>query len=75
MVIYGMFAGAAYSLVMDIWTVLWYNKGFDTSLYLAALGTALPHTLMYVVSNGAFLWLCARPFGEKLERIRIKYGV
>jgi len=75
MVIYGMFAGAAYSLVMDIWTVLWYNKGFDTSLYLAALGTALPHTLMYIVSNGAFLWLCARPFGEKLERVKIKYGV
>lgn len=75
MVLYGVFAGAAYSLVMDIWTVLWYNKGFDTELYLAALGTALPYTMIYIVSNALFLWLCAGPFGEKLERVKIKYGV
>lgn len=74
-VIYGAMAGVVYSVVMDIWTVLWYGKGFDPSLYIAALVTALPHTLLYTVSNAVFLWLCARPFGEKLERVKIKYGV
>ncbi|MGI6202475.1 MAG: ECF transporter S component [Eubacteriales bacterium] len=74
-VLYGAVAGVTYSVVMDVWTVLWYNKGFDPALYLAALGTALPHTLLYTASNAVFLWLCARPFGEKLDRVKIKYGV
>ena len=42
--------------------------------YLAALGTALPYTIAYAASNVIFLNLLARPFGEKLERVRIKYG-
>ncbi len=72
---YGLFAGAAYSFVMDIWTVLWYNGNLDSSLYLSALVTALPYTALYSVSNVIFLWFLAKPFGEKLERVKIKYGV
>jgi energy-coupling factor transport system substrate-specific component len=37
--------------------------------------TALPHTLLYAVSNVVFLYLFAKPFGEKLERVKLKYGV
>ena len=72
--VYGIFAGVAYSFIMDVWTVLWYNGGFKPALYVAALGTALPYTIAYAVSNVIFLNLLARPFGEKLERVRIKYG-
>lgn len=72
--IYGIFAGAAYSLLMDIWNVLWYSGGFNPSLYKAALATALPFTIAYAVSNVIFLNIVARPFGEKLDRVRIKYG-
>ena len=73
--LYGVLAGTAYSLIMDVWTVLWYNGGFSAELYTAALTAALPITLMYAVSNVIFLNLLARPFGEKLERVKIKYGV
>ena len=72
---YGAVSGLVFSLVMDVWTVMWYNSGFDASLYLKAMVTALPHTIMYVVSNVVFLILLAKPFGSKLERIRTKYGV
>ena len=48
---------------------------FNWELYLAALGTAVPYTVTYAVSNFFFLWLMAKPFGEKLGRIKIKYGV
>lgn len=75
LVLYGVLSGAAYSLVMDVWTVLWYNDGFSWELYLAALVSAAPHTLLYAVSNAVFLWLLAPPVGKKLERIRLKYGV
>lgn len=72
---YGAFSGLLYSLMMDVWTVLWYDGGFRWELYLSALITALPHTLLYSLSNLLFLWFLAKPFGEKLERVRIKYGV
>ncbi len=75
LLLYGILSGVGYSLVMDIWTVLWYNDGFVLSRYLAAFVTALPHTVLYAVSNFLFLWWMAKPFGSKLERIRMKYGV
>ena len=75
LLVFGVLAGAAYSMVMDVWTVMWYGSGFDWTLYAAAIATALPHTLLYAASNFAFLWFLAKPIGEKLERIRVKYGL
>ena len=72
--LYGIFAGVAYSFLMDIWTVLWYNGSFNPGLYAAALATAIPYTVMYAASNVIFLNMLAKAFGEKLYRIKIKYG-
>ncbi len=72
---YAFLSGILYSLVMDIWTVLWELGGFSMEAYLAKMLTALPHTLLYAVSNVIFLFLFAKPFGEKLERVKLKYGV
>ena len=72
---YGVLSGVVFSLIMDIWTVLWYNDNFDLTLYLAALATALPHTALYSVSNFIFLWFMAKPFGDKMNRIKNKYGI
>ena len=73
--LYGIFAGVLYSFIMDVWTVVWYNGDFVVSLYLAALTSAIPYTISYVLSNVVFLWIFAKPFGEKLERMHVKYGV
>ena len=75
LLIYGVLSGIAFSFVMDIWTVLWYNDTFDPTLYLTAIGTALPPTVLYSISNFIFLWFMAKPFGDKLNRIKITYGV
>ena len=72
---YGVLSGVAFSFIMDIWTVLWYNGTFSLPMYLGALSTAVPYTIMYAVSNLIFLLLLARPMGEKLARIKLKYGV
>ncbi len=72
---YGVLSGIVYSMILDVWTVLWYHGEFSLSLYLAATVTALPHTALYAVSNGAFLWCLRKPIGDKLERIRVKYGI
>lgn len=71
----GVTAGIAYSMLMDVWTVLWYSGGFDIGLYLAAIVSALPFTAVYAVSNAGFLLLLRKPLGEKLGRIKKKYGV
>ena len=75
LLIFGVVAGAAYSLIMDVWNVLWYAGGLDWSLYAASVATALPHTLLYAVSNFVFLYFLAKPFGEKMARVKVKYGV
>lgn len=73
--IYGVISGVAFSLIMDVWSVVWYSGELNPTLYLSTIVTALPHTAMYAVSNFIFLWFLARPFGEKLERVKIKYGI
>lgn len=73
--LYGVASGIGYSLVMDVWSVLWYNGSLNGSLYLTAMLSALPHTLLYAVSNFVFLWFLEKPFGEKLARIQTKYGL
>lgn len=72
---YGVVSGVAFSFIMDIWTVLWYNGSFSLELYGAALVSAIPHTVLYAVSNFVFLLLLAKPMGAKLARIKLKYGV
>lgn len=73
--LYGVFAGAVFSLLMDVWSVLWYDNTFHVGLYLAAITSALPFTVEYAVSNVVFLLLLVKPIGEKLERVRVKYGL
>ena len=72
---YGAVAGMLFSFIMDIWTVLWYNNGFNLQMYIASIVSAVPMTLVYMVSNVIFLVLLAKPIGKKLERIKIRYGV
>ncbi|HHV25648.1 MAG: ECF transporter S component [Clostridiaceae bacterium] len=73
--IYGVFAGVIYSLMMDVWTVLAMDGVFNAKRYIAAVTTALPVMAIYAVSNVVFLMLAIKPFGEKLERIKTKYGI
>ncbi len=75
LLLYGALSGVVYSLVMDIWTVLWYHDAFDLALYARAILAALPHALLYALSNLLFLALLAKPFGAKLERMTVKYGL
>ncbi len=72
---YGLLSGLAYSMLLDIWTVVWTYQEFTLKEYAAAMTTALPYTVLYAVSNLLFLMLFAKPIGDKLSRIRIKYGL
>ena len=75
LIAYGVMSGVVYSMVMDVWSVVWYNSSFEWGIYKASMITAIPHTVLYAISNFIFLWFLAKPIGEKLERVRVKYGV
>ena len=73
--VYGAFAGVLYSLILDVWTVVWYSEISGEGGVLTLLLASLPTMAIYAVSNVIFLMLLARPIGEKLERIKLKYGL
>jgi len=73
--VYGILAGVGYSLLMDLWSVLWLNGTFSLKLYAAALVTSAPFTLTYAVTNVVLLLLLEKPFCKKLDRIKLKYGL
>ncbi len=74
LLLYGALSGVFFSLVMDVFTVVSLGT-FTPALYLSAFVTALPHTILYSVSNIIFLRFLGKPLGKKLERIKLKYGV
>ena len=75
LVIYAIISGILYSLLMDVWTVLWADGYFNFSRYLAAIISAAEFTGIYAVSNVIFLLLFAKPIGKILERVKVKYDI
>ena len=73
--VYGVFAGMGYSAIMDIWSVFSLDGGWNWRRYLTTLGTSVPFTILYSVSNVIFLMLTIRPIGDKLNRIQIKHKI
>lgn len=73
--IFGALSGILYSLLMDIWTVLWADGYFNFGRYLAALVSSLQFTVIYAVSNVIFLLLLSKPTGKILQRVKTKYGI
>lgn len=73
--VFGALAGVLFSLIMDIWTALWADGSFNVSRYAALVAASLPVTAEYAVSNVIFLLCLAKPIGEKLDRIKKKYGL
>ncbi len=73
--IYAVFSGVMYSMLMDIWTVLWADGYFNISRYLMAVVSAVQFTIIYAVSNVVFLLLFSKPIGKMLDRIKEKYNL
>ncbi|MGI6005099.1 MAG: ECF transporter S component [Christensenellales bacterium] len=75
LLVYGAFSGAAFSLMMDVWTVLALDGTFNWARYGVAVTAAAPFMAMYALSNVVFLLALEWPIGSRLERIKTKYGL
>lgn len=72
---YAIAAGAVFSFLMDIYTVIWATGGWSWAYYGIAIASAVPYTVIYAVSNVVFLLVLAGPVGRKLDRIVKKYEI
>ncbi|MDD7092921.1 MAG: ECF transporter S component [Eubacteriales bacterium] len=71
----GVLGGVLFSVMMDIWSVLSMDGTWNLSRYLALLVSSLPFMAVYAVSNVVFLLLLTKPFLQKLNRVKDKYGL
>ncbi len=65
---FGALSGVAFSLIMDIYTVIWTTGHWSFSFYVLSISAALPYTIIYAVSNIIFILALSRPVGAKLNR-------
>ena len=75
LILFGIFAGIFFSFGMDIWGAMSMYGVFSLEAYKLALISAVPFTIVYAVSNVIFLLLLTKPIMEKLNRIKVKYGI
>lgn len=75
LILFGMFAGVFFSLLMDVWTVLSVDGVFNVRRYITVVTLSVPFMITYAVSNVIFLLVTIKPIGDKLERIKMKYGI
>lgn len=75
LILFGLISGILYSFIMDIWTVISYDGEFTWRRYLTVAGTSIPFTATYAISNIFFFLILTKPIAEKLNRIKIKYGI
>lgn len=64
-----------YGGVMNIASVLMYTDRANIKMFLASYISGIPYDLVHAISTVFFLYFLSGPMIEKLDRIRIKYGM
>ena len=64
-----------YGPVMNLGSLVIWQTNITWGMVLAALIAGFPFDLVHAASTVIFLWLIAEPMLEKLERVKIKYGI
>lgn len=64
-----------YGGIMNPASVIMWQPNVNFSMIMASYVTGFPFDLAQATSTVIALWLVARPFLEKLDRVRIKFGV
>ncbi len=66
---------AVYGGIMNTATVFMVQAKPDLKMIAVACVSGLPFDTVHAVSTTFFLWVMAKPMIEKLERVKIKYGL
>ncbi|WP_156900546.1 ECF transporter S component [Anaerovorax odorimutans] len=74
--IYGAFATFfIFGGIVDIWTILMFTPSPNVETAILVYSAALVFNLIHTVSTVFFLFIFAKPMIEKIERVKLKYGL
>ena len=68
-------SGFLYSALMDMFSVVWQDGGFNPARFVVMAAGSLPFVAVYAVSNVIFLIVLYRRLSSAVNRIVLKYGV
>ncbi|MGI5824663.1 MAG: ECF transporter S component [Bacillota bacterium] len=71
----GLAAIIIYGGIMNPASVLMYQTEITLPMIITAYGLGFPMDLVHGVATVFFLWFISRPMLEKLDRIKVKYGL
>ncbi len=71
----GLAAVVVYGGLMNPSFVIQYNDHPTLPMFIAAYLTGFPFDLVQAAATVFFLWFISRPMLEKLDRIKVKYGL
>ena len=64
-----------YGVIMNVASVILYVDNPTPDMLLVSCVSGLPFDLVHAVSTMFFMWFISEPMIDKLERIKIKYGL
>lgn len=73
--IFGCLCGYLYGLIVNLWTVLSYGSTITKEAVIATYTLSIPFDTIHAVSTVIFLYILAMPMKEKMERLKMKYGL
>lgn len=71
----GLMTIVIYGGLMNPSFVLAYNANPTWPMFLTAYVMGFPFDLVHAAATVFFLWFCSRPMLDKLDRIKVKYGL
>lgn len=73
--VFGFFSALLYGLIMNPAAAIMGTDKLTAELIFSFYLTGFPLDLVHGISTFIFLWIAAVPMLEKLERVKIKYGL
>ncbi len=64
-----------YGLIVDLWTILFMGDSLTWQMAASVYAGAFYLNLIHAAASVIFLLLLAKPMIEKLERVKVKYGM
>jgi energy-coupling factor transport system substrate-specific component len=64
-----------YGLIMDLYVVITFQSQITIGMILASLIQGIPFNLVHAIATATFLIFISKPMLEKLDRVKVKYGL
>lgn len=73
--IFGGISGYLYGLIVNVWSVMSIGNPITKEEIIGTYIAGSPFDTIHAVSTIIFLYILAMPMKEKMERLRVKYGL